>query len=220
MSKSRADVIFHPIRARIIVEVSGRRITAKELSEAMPGIPRATLYRHINTLTEGGILVVVEENQVRGTVERVYALNREVTDLSPEELSQMTRGDFEQAFTVFVTGLLGDLTRYLDSREPENIDLVADGLKFGKVQLYLTEAEFEALLAQVYGAIESVVGNEPARDRRPRIASVTFIPTGDGRDDRRRSGHSAVKVESVDLVAAACVPGAVSAKARGRHQGN
>jgi len=177
VSNSRADLILHPVRARIIVEVSGRRITAKELAESMPEIPMTTLYRHINALTEGGILAVVEENQVRGTVERVYALDREATDLTPEELSQMTREDYEQLFTIFVTSLLGDFSRYLDSREPENIDLVADGLKFGKVKLHLTDAEFEALQIQVYGAIESVVGNEPSLDRKPRIASVTFIPT-------------------------------------------
>ena len=179
MPKSRAELILHPIRTRIIVEVSGRRITAKELAETIPGIPRTTLYRHINALTAGGILVVVEENQIRGTVERVYALDRESTDLSPEELSQMTKEDYEQAFTLFVASLLGDFSRYLDNREPENIDLVADGLKFGKVQLHLTEAEFDALLAQVYGAIESVVGNEPLQGRKRRIASVTFIPTSD-----------------------------------------
>jgi DNA-binding transcriptional ArsR family regulator len=174
---SRADLILHPVRARIIVEVSGRRITAKELAKSMPEIPMTTLYRHINALTEGGILAVVEENQVRGTVERVYALDREATDLTPEELSQMTREDYEQLFTIFVTSLLGDFSRYLDGRDPENIDLVADGLKFGKVNLHLTDAEFEALQSQVYGAIESVVGNEPSLDRKPRIASITFIPT-------------------------------------------
>jgi DNA-binding transcriptional ArsR family regulator len=143
MSKSKADLILHPIRARIITEVSGRQLTAKVLAETMPEIPRTTLYRHINALTKGGILVVVEENQVRGTVERVYALNRESTDLSPEELSQMP---------------------------------VADGLKFGKVQLHLTDSEFEALHTEVYDAIEAVVGNEPSADRKPRIASVSFLP--------------------------------------------
>jgi len=179
MSKSRTELILHPIRARIIVEVSGRRTTAKELAESMPEIPMTTLYRHINALTEGGILAIVEENQVRGTVERVYALDREATDLTPEELRQMTKEDYEQAFTLFVTSLLGDFSRYLDSREPENIDLAADGLKFGKVQLHLTEEEFEALQVQVYGALESVVGNEPSQGRKRRIASVTFIPTSD-----------------------------------------
>lgn len=179
MLKSKSDLFFHPIRARIIVEVSGRRMTASELAESMPEIPRTTLYRHINLLAEGGILTIVEENQIRGTVERVYALDRKATNLTPEELRQMTKDDYEQAFALFVASLLGDFSRYLDSRAPENIDLVADGLKFGKVQLHLTEAEFQAILTQVYGALESFVGNEPAKGRKRRIVSVTFIPTTD-----------------------------------------
>ncbi len=68
----------------------------------------------------------------------------------------------------------------MDSREPEEIDLVADGLKFGKVQLHLTDPEFEELQSQVYGAIETVVGNELSPERKPRIASVAFIPTSNG----------------------------------------
>ena len=88
----------------------------------------------------------------------------------------MTREDYEQAFTLFVTSLLEDFSRYLDSHEPEKIDPVADGLKFGKVQLHLTDSEFEALHTEVYDAIEAVVGNEPSADRKPRIASVSFLP--------------------------------------------
>lgn len=177
MTKSKADLIFHPIRARIIIEVSGRRITANELAECMPEIPRTTLYRHIKLLTKGGVLTIVEENQKRGTVERVYALDREATDLTPEELGQMNKDDYEQAFALFVASLLGDFSRYLDGHAPGRIDLAADGLRFGKAQLHLTEAEFQVLLSQVYGALESVLGNKPAEDRKRRIVSVAFIPT-------------------------------------------
>ncbi len=185
MSKSRVDLIFHPIRARIIVAVSGRRITANDLAEALLDIPRTTLYRHLHALTEGGILTIVEENRVRGTVERVYALDREAADLTPDEMSDMTKEDFEQLFTLFVTSLLGDFTRYLNSQAPEDLDLMADGLKFGKAQLHLTDAEFETLQKQVYGALEFVLRNEPKQGRKPRIVSITFIPSGHVSENRQ-----------------------------------
>jgi DNA-binding transcriptional ArsR family regulator len=176
MSNSKVDLIFHPVRARIIVEVSGTHVTAKSLAQAMPTIPRATLYRHINALVGGGILTVVEENQIRGTIERVYALNREAADLTPGELSDMSAQDYEEMFAVFVTSLLGDFSRYLEGREAGKIDLAAQGLRFGKAQLHLTDAEFNELQRQVYGALESVMGNEPTPNRKARIASVAFIP--------------------------------------------
>jgi DNA-binding transcriptional ArsR family regulator len=179
MSTAKTDLLFHPIRARIIVEISGGRQSAKELAETMPNVPKTTLYRHIRALADGGILEVVEEIPIRGTVERVYALNMAAVDPDPAELDQMTREDYEQAFTLYVAGILGDFTRYLDSKGMEKIDVVADGLKFGKAQLHLTELEYEALLAKVYGALEDVLGNEPSSDRKQRIVSVTFMPTGD-----------------------------------------
>jgi DNA-binding transcriptional ArsR family regulator len=179
MSSTKTHLLFHPIRARIIVEISGGRQTAKELAEVMLDVPKTTLYRHIRALADGGILKVVEEVPIRGTVERVYALDMVAADPSPEELDQMSREDYEQAFTLFVASNLGDFTRYLESKGAEKIDVMADGLKFGKVQLHLTELEYEALLAKVYGALEEVLGNEPAPDRKRHIVSVTFIPAGD-----------------------------------------
>ena len=176
MSATKTDLLFHPIRARIIIEISGGRQSAKELAEIMPNVPKTTLYRHIRALADGGILKVVEEIPIRGTVERVYALDMAATDPTPEELDQMTREDYEQAFTLFVAGILGDFTRYLDSKGAEKIDIVADGLKFGKAQLHLTDMEFEALLTKVYGALEEVLGNEPSSDRKRRIVSLTFMP--------------------------------------------
>ncbi|HSG14896.1 MAG TPA: helix-turn-helix domain-containing protein [Anaerolineae bacterium] len=179
MPASKTELLFHPIRARIIVEISGGRQTAKELAEIMPNVPKTTLYRHIRALADGGILKVVEEIPIRGTVERVYALDMVAADPSPEELDQMSREDFEHAFTLFVTGLLGDFTRYLDSRSGAKLDVAADGLRFGKAQIHLTESEYEALLTKVYGALEDVLSNEPAPGRKRRLVSITFIPTGD-----------------------------------------
>jgi DNA-binding transcriptional ArsR family regulator len=182
MSTAKADLLFHPIRARIIVEISGGRQTAKELREIMPNVPKTTLYRHIRILADNGVLEVVAEIPIRGTVERVYALNMAAADPTPEELDQMGREDFEQAFTLFAAGILGDFTRYLDSKGDKKIDVVADGLKFGKAQLYLTELEYEVLLTKVYGALEEVLRNEPSQDRKRRIVSLAFVPTGDKAD--------------------------------------
>lgn len=179
MTSSKTDLLLHPIRTRIIVEVSGRRVTSKDLAQAMPDIPKATLYRHIKALSEGGILRVVEENQVRGTVERVYALDRDAADLTPEDQRRMSTDDFDQAFTIFVTSLLGDFSRYLDNKPAEKIDPAADGLKFGKVQLNLTDEEFEGLYTRLYETIETMIENEPSPERKRRILSLMFLPTGD-----------------------------------------
>ena len=74
MPSPKAGLILHPVRIQIITAMSTQRMTARELSEVMPDIPQTTLYRHLNALLRGGVIQVVEEYPVRGTVERVYAL--------------------------------------------------------------------------------------------------------------------------------------------------
>ena len=83
MQPAKPDLILHPIRMRIILALAqGRSLTAQELGAALPDVAQATLYRHLNRLLKGGVLAVVDERQVRGAVERIYALREENLDLS------------------------------------------------------------------------------------------------------------------------------------------
>ena len=104
MSSLKANLLIHPVRMRIITTVSTQRMTAKNISEALPDIPLTSLYRHINLLVEGGILQVVEENQIRGTVERVFILAAPPS-LTSEDLSGMTKEDYLQAREDYCLGL-------------------------------------------------------------------------------------------------------------------
>src|SRR5258708_12373736 len=75
MAMTKADLIIHPGRLRIIQAFGGgRRLTAQELAALVPDIPRASLYRHLNLLVDAGVLAVVEERPVRAIQERVYSL--------------------------------------------------------------------------------------------------------------------------------------------------
>ena len=179
MPASKLDLVIHPIRYRIIVEISGARMTAKDLAKAMPDIPQATLYRHINALVEGGIISVVAENPVRGTVERVYAIEDNAVNLSPEDIQDMTKEDYERAATVFFTSFLGDVARYLDSKGEGKIDPYTDGMSISKVQLHLTDEEFEVMNQQICDLMLAAMQNEPSPERKRRIFAYMFIPTED-----------------------------------------
>lgn len=54
--------------------ITQKQTTAKHLSDIFSDIPQAALYRNLKKMLNDGILKVVEETQVRGTVERTYAL--------------------------------------------------------------------------------------------------------------------------------------------------
>lgn len=72
-----AEIVMNPVRQRIfqylLLHETG---TVKEIRKALPDVPGASLYRHMKLLTESGILAVVGENRIRGTVESIYSLNR------------------------------------------------------------------------------------------------------------------------------------------------
>ena len=75
MNQSKMKLILHPVRMKIIQSLlNGKNLTVQQLSQRAKDVPQATLYRHLNKLLEADFIQVVQENQIRGTVEKVYAL--------------------------------------------------------------------------------------------------------------------------------------------------
>jgi len=182
MPGSKVDLIFHPIRLDIISALSTQQMTAKELVQIIPSVPLTTLYRHINLLVEGGLLEVVEEHPVRGTVERVYALAGPPS-LHAEDLEGMTKKDYEQSFAIYLSSLLSDAKNYLATKpDDQAIDLFADGVEVTKLQLLLSDEEFRTLNAQIFEMIMSAAKNGPAPNRKRRVFSYVFIPVGNRGD--------------------------------------
>ena len=97
MPGRKANLILHPIRFRIVTAIAAYKMTTREIADLMPEIPLTTLYRHINILVEAGLMRVVEEKQIRGTIERTYALTAPPS-LTAEDLEGMTR---QEAGAVF-----------------------------------------------------------------------------------------------------------------------
>jgi len=176
MPSPKAGLILHPVRIQIITAMSTQRMTARELSEVMPDIPQTTLYRHLNALLEGGIIKVVEENPVRGTVERVYALVAPPS-LTPEDLRGMNKQDYERVATMALSSFMSDIRRYLEHKpDGAHIDFLADGMDFNKVQLNLTDEEFHAMNRQIFTIMVAAAENQPSPERKRRIFSYLFIP--------------------------------------------
>lgn len=177
MPDTKASLFFHPVRIRIVTELTGGPLTSKDLANALSDVAQATLYRHINTLLEGEIITIVEENQIRGTVERVYALREnDVLRLSPEDLEDMTRADYEQAFAIFMTSFMGDANRYLDSKEGQKFNPVAEGIGLNKCQVYLSDEERKALEKPICDLIEKLSKNEPAPGRKRHTFGLLLFP--------------------------------------------
>src|SRR5690625_1873025 len=113
MLKKKLEVVLHPVRVRILQTLmNGERLTARQMSAKLPDVSVPTLYRHLNTMVEVQVIEVVEENQIRGTLEKVYALpNQNV--FSQQDLKDATPEDHMDYFLTFMTSLLSQFNEYI-----------------------------------------------------------------------------------------------------------
>jgi DNA-binding transcriptional ArsR family regulator len=173
--RAELDLLLHPVRIRIVQALAGgRHLSPAELAGELNDVPAATLYRHLNTLADAGVLAVVEERPARGTPERVYALVDGAASPAPEDLARATPEDHLRWFTMFLASLLADFGRYLAR---ERVDFVADGVGYRQVPLQLTDQEFAELAGRLNAALAPAVGNGPAPGRRRRMFTTVVMPT-------------------------------------------
>jgi DNA-binding transcriptional ArsR family regulator len=168
------DLLLHPVRLRIVQTFLGNReLTTAQLAEELSDIPKSGLYRHLALLSEADVLTVVGERQVRGTVERTYALRLENARVQAEDLASMTREDHAQAFATFVAGLLSSYDRYLSTGEP---DLVRDGVSYSMSALWLSDEEHLEFLRDLAAVVAPRANFGPSAQRRRRLAANVFMP--------------------------------------------
>jgi DNA-binding transcriptional ArsR family regulator len=172
--KKKADLILHPIRMRILMALSEGRKTSRDLVYELSDVPPATLYRHINRLANAKVIEVVEERKVRGSIEKVYAMEEHMGTLSTEEVAHFSKDDHLRYFIAFSTSLVDDFARYL--QHSTSADLAMDSIAYQKFPLELSDEEIKTLSSKINAAFELYRNNQPGKGRRRRIFSFVVMP--------------------------------------------
>jgi DNA-binding transcriptional ArsR family regulator len=180
MKTSKIDLILHPVRMRILMALAGKPMTAGQIAVVLSDVAQATLYRHIKLLAEANVLQVVEEHPMRGTVEKVYALNQREAYLSSAEASSLTRDELLHTFTMFVTSLIGDFERYLQQEEINP----AQEISFQKFPIYLSDDELRTVSQTMNQALAPMLKNPPGSGRKRRLITSILIPDADEPDEQ------------------------------------
>lgn len=177
-----ADLLLHPVRLRIVKSFLGNRaLTTSQIGAELDDIPKASLYRHIATLTKAGVLLVISERRVRGTIEKTYTLRMSGAQVDDDEVQAMTVDDQAQAFMTFIAGLLADFDRYLAT----NPDLLRDRSGYRVAAMWLTDTEFEDLIHDLAQVFQPRLANTPAKGRRRRLAYHVMLPAPDNETPHR-----------------------------------
>lgn len=181
-------LLLHPVRLRIVHAISGgRTLTTSQLLARMPDISKATMYRQIDLLADGGIIEVAGEQKVGGTVERRYRLHGPSAVISADTAATASLEDYRRAFATAMTALLGEFTAYLDRG---HTDPTADAVGFRQHSLWLNPNERDELIGEMRKAIMPWLKNEPAPGRRQHLLSPILFPIEDSPQQTSREFNS------------------------------
>lgn len=165
---------MHPVRFHIVQTLLGEgELTTNQLHERLPDVPIATLYRHVGHLVKHDLIEVADEQQIRGASERTYCIAPGFANPSSEELNSLSNEDLLTAFTVFTSGLIRDFSDYLQSGTP---DLHADRVSFAQATFWASDAEIDTFGQTLMTALQELIGNTAAPNRRRRTLSTVLMP--------------------------------------------
>ena len=113
MTDKMMACITNPVQCKLLLEIYAQgQTTAKHLSDVLSDIPQATLYRNLKKMLNDGILKVVEETQVRGTVERTYALAFDLNSDFEAILAENSGTLYMQVFMQYLLGFAKQFREY------------------------------------------------------------------------------------------------------------
>lgn len=163
MNEKILDCFTNPVKCKLILEISARKeATAKQLSDACAEIPQTSLYRYLKTMTDHGILNVVEEHPVRGTVEKVYALADDFAFDIQRTVEENDGPSYMLLFTQFMMGLMQEFKDY--TSQPD-IDILKDCSAFTLAPVYITPEEWTAAITKIGSILSDLINNEKTPER-------------------------------------------------------
>lgn len=171
---SPIELLLHPVRLRIVFAANdGLPFTTSEMCLRLPDVSKATVYRHIALLADGGMLEVEKEELVRGIVERHYRLLRSRAVIDPAAAAAMTNDDHRRGFAAATASLLAEFNAYLDGPKANP---TTDSVSYRQFPLWLSDAERSTLVEEMSAVIQARLTHEQTPERKRHLLSTVFFP--------------------------------------------
>jgi DNA-binding transcriptional ArsR family regulator len=168
------ELLLHPVRLRLVhAFAGGRSLTTAQLAARLPDVSQATVYRHVATLADAGILEVEGEQRVRGFVERHYRLRPAAAAITASRAAAASKDDHRRAFATAMAVLLAEYEQYLD--RPDS-DPAADLVGYRQHAIWLSDDERTQLIEGMRAAILPIIEHGPGDDRKPYLLSPILFP--------------------------------------------
>ncbi len=166
--------LLNPVRMKVIQVISEKgSATPKEIIEAVPGIPVASLYRHIKKLLEIGVLEIVSETPIRGTVEKTYKVRLEPFKAIEELVSSGDRNAHYDLFYTFAMSMIVDFSRYIST---PTYDMVKDRVGFRSYPITMTDERCDDFLKDFSELLIKYLNTSEKSEGRLRKFSFALLP--------------------------------------------
>ncbi|HBE9393557.1 TPA: helix-turn-helix domain-containing protein [Clostridioides difficile] len=161
-----AKLILNPARLLILqyIRLHGS-VRTSDIVKYLNDIPRATVYHHVKILEENNMIEVIEENRVRGTIEKVYALKEYTTSMEGETFVALS--------TAFYVGLMQEMNEYFSRKEQDH---KKDNVFFSSALLYMSDNEYENLLKSIADLLKPYIEQKPKSNLKLRKLSIISSP--------------------------------------------
>lgn len=174
MNEKLMDCFVNPIKCKLLIEIfSNNRTTAKQLGEKFQDISKATLYRYLNKMLKDDIIKVAEENKIRGTVEKVYAMKLDIADDVNKIIDENSGEEYAQLFTQYMMGFLREFYEYAERKEK---DILKDGSGFSVCPVYASIDEIVEVSKKIASILEPLRNNSHEEGRRMHSIGVIITP--------------------------------------------
>lgn len=174
MNTETISTILNPIRMQILKAVMfHKQATPKMIAEQLPGVPIASLYRHLNKMIEENVLEIVSEQKVRGAMEKTVKVRENPLQTMTLRAEELKKADVLELFYSFSVAQMMDMTAYVGEDE---VAIEKNHLSFRSYILNLSDEEVLSFIREVQ-AIINKYGPATSNDQnRPHKFSFALIP--------------------------------------------
>jgi DNA-binding PadR family transcriptional regulator len=174
MNSNLMDCFANPVMCKLFLDICQREtVTAKQLAETYPDVAQTTLYRCLKRMTSDGLIKVVGENPVRGTVEKTYSIAVNVEESIADIIAN---NDGDAYMLLFMQYISGFVTAFQTYSRRKDIDLQKDMAAFTTAPIFATDDELIAALTKIGEVITGLFENNPSKERKPRNLGLIITP--------------------------------------------
>ena len=183
-NRRKADLIIHPIRLQILQALTGQSRTTREIAQALPGVAKPSIYRHLRELLEGGIVEVAETRRVRGVDEK-NCRHAQAPHLTQEDVAGMSRDEHLRYFNSFAAMLMQGFAGYLDAalqeaaRSGSEPDFLGDRAGYTEMTFYASTEELDAFRETLNRSLTHLASLPPSPERKHRKLAFISHPLGE-----------------------------------------